>query len=122
MFEGVTVNGVLLKSTATLSHNLPNPTTLRVDTDGGTISWSAVTGVDHYVLELEREVDGEDMVKLTLEMPSEVTSFSIPAPMRMPGEYQVGVAVVSRGGNTNGCGDELHNRQLTPSWWRWALR
>ena len=100
VFEGVAANGVRLKSTATLSHELPSPTTLRVDTEAGTISWSTVTGVDHYVLELEREVDGEDVVKLTLEMPSDVTSFPIPAPMRVPGEYQVGVAVVSRGGNT----------------------
>ena len=100
VFEGVTVNGVRLRSTATLSHDLLDPTTLRVDTEEGTISWSTVTGVDHYVLELEREVDGEDVVKLTLEMPSDMTSFPIPAALRMPGEYQVGVAVVSRGGNT----------------------
>ena len=98
-FEGVSTNGVVLRSTAVLSHDLPGPTKITVDTEDWLIKWNDVLGTEHYIVELEREVEGEDEVKMTIEVLPNITSFPIPQPMRTVGEYQVAVGVVSRNGN-----------------------
>lgn len=98
LFEGVTLTGTVLKGRTSLSHTLPAPTTIRVDADAGIIHWTAVPGTDHFMVELEQK-KGAGEFKLTLEVPGDITSFSIPSTMQAPGEYQVGVGAVSSDGN-----------------------
>ena len=65
-----------LQGTAILAHEMPPPTTIRVDKVGGTINWSAVPDIDHYVIELELEAEGKDDVKLSFDAPSDMTSIT----------------------------------------------
>ena len=67
-FEGVTVDGVRLHSTANLVHGLPSPPVITINKAEGRVNWSAVAGATGYSIELEREVDGENVMKLTLDL------------------------------------------------------
>ena len=98
-FEGTTVDGVRLQSTANLVHSLPNPPVITVNKTAGRVDWSSVAGATGYSIELEREVDGEHVMKLTIDLPTTSTSFSIPKDLLVPGEYKVGVAVHGQTGN-----------------------
>ena len=97
--EGVTIGGDRLHASARLHHQLPSPPKLRVNTAAGTVTWSAAPGAVAYSIELEREVDGEDEMKLTMELPVDVRSFSIPKAFLVPGDYQVGIAAHGANGN-----------------------
>ncbi len=98
-FEGVSISGIRLYATASLSHTIPTPPSIRVDKIAGIVSWSSTEGAAEYSLELEKEVDDEDEMKLTIDLPANVTSFSIPKTFLVPGEYQVGIAVHGNTGN-----------------------
>jgi hypothetical protein len=98
-FEGITVDGVRLQSTANLVHRLPSPPVITVNKTDGRVDCSAVAGAIGYSIELEREVDGEAVMKLTIDLPITSTSFSIPKELLVPGEYKVAVAVQGETGN-----------------------
>jgi len=97
--EGVTISGKALRSTVILSHELPSRPTLKVDPAGKTIAWSSVQGATGISIELELEVDGEDVMKLTMDLPLSAKSFAIPEAFRRAGDYQVGLAVTGSNGN-----------------------
>jgi hypothetical protein len=97
--EGVTISGKALHSTVSLSHDLPSRPTLEVDPAGKTIAWSSVQGATKISIELEREVDGEDEMELTMDLPMSAKSFAIPEAFRRAGDYQVGLAVTGSNGN-----------------------
>jgi len=97
--EGVTISGKALRSTVILSHELPSRPTLEVDPAGKTIAWSSVQGATRISIELEFEVDGEDVMELTMDLPTSVKSFAIPEAFRRAGDYQVGLAVTGSNGN-----------------------
>lgn len=97
--EGVTLGGARLHASASLSHQLPSRPELEVSKTEKTVTWSSVAGAVGYRIELEREVDGEDVMKLTIDLPATAGSFSIPRTFQVPGDYQVGVAVHGANGN-----------------------
>jgi hypothetical protein len=98
-FEGVTVDGVRLHSTTNLVHGLPSPPVITINKTEGKVNWTAVAGATGYSIEIEREVDGENVMKLTIDLPITSTSFSIPKVLFVPGEYKVGFAVRGKTGN-----------------------
>ena len=98
-FEGVTVDGARLLSTANLVHDLPNPPMITINKTVGKLSWSNVSGATGYSIEVEQEVDGVDVMKLTVDLPVPCKSFSIPKALLVPGKYKVGVAVHGETGN-----------------------
>jgi len=98
-FEGLTISGIRLEAVGNLSHVLPKPAVVEMDKTSGTVSWAPVSGVKGYRLEFEREVKGQDVLKLTLDLPSSVTDFQVPKVFLGPGDYQVGIAAISRNGN-----------------------
>lgn len=103
---GVSVSGERFKSTAQLSHQLPEATVISnpaedsvVGTDALMIEWSAVLGVAEYVIEFENESMDPEQV-LTVNVPADTTSFEVPPGLLTPGsDYQVGVATVGENGN-----------------------
>jgi hypothetical protein len=97
--EGVTISGKELHSTVSLSHDLPSRPTLEVDPAGNTIAWSPVQDATKISIELEHEVDGEDEMELTMDLPKSAKSFAIPEAFRRAGDYQVGLAVTGSNGN-----------------------
>jgi hypothetical protein len=105
-FQGVSTTGEKFKSTAQLSHQLPETTVILhpvqdavVGTDALTIQWSAVAGIAEYVVEFEnKSVDPRQILRVNV--PTGSTSLAIPPSMLVPGaNYQVGVATVSPNGN-----------------------
>ncbi len=98
-FEGYTISGMRLEAVRNLSHVLPKATVVEMDKTSGTLSWTPVSGVKGYRLEFEREVKEIDVLKLTLELPSSVTDFQVPEVLLGPGDYQVGIAAISKNGN-----------------------
>jgi hypothetical protein len=98
-FEGVTVDGARLLSTANLVHDLPSPPMITVNKTEGELSWSTVSGATGYSIEVEREVDGVEMMKLTVDLKAPCKSFLIPKALLVPGKYKVGVAVHGETGN-----------------------
>ena len=97
--EGVTIGGDKLHASVGLSHKLPSPPELKVSKTTNTVTWSAAAGAVKYSIELEREVDGEDVMQMRMELPATVRSFPIPKAFLVPGDYQVGVAVHGANGN-----------------------
>ena len=97
--EGVTISGDALVGTTTLSHSLPAQPELTVDLPAGTVTWTASADAAMYSIELERELNDVDEMAMTMELPADVTSFAIPAAFRVPGDYQVGIAVHGANGN-----------------------
>jgi hypothetical protein len=97
--EGVTIGGARLYAAARLSHQLPAPPELIVDITAGTVTWSPSEDAVKYSIELEREVNGEDEMKLTIELPTSTRVFKIPKAFLVPGDYQVGIAVHGKNGN-----------------------
>jgi len=97
--EGVTIGGARLSAYANLSHQLPAAPILKVNNNAGTVTWSASADAVSYSLELEREVDGEDEMKLTIELPASTRLFTIPEAFLVAGDYQVGIAAHAENGN-----------------------
>jgi hypothetical protein len=101
-FAGQTHAGLLFFSKARLSHQMPDPAVIIAPIEGEeiplsdlTIRWSPVPGVSQYVLELENE-SADPEQSLSLNLPADVTSFTVPANWLVPGsEYQVGIATIA---------------------------
>lgn len=98
-FEGVTVDGVRLHSTTNFVHSLPSLPVITINKTSGRVNWSAIDGATGYRIELEREVDGENVMKLTVDLPITFTSFSIPEMLLAPGKYKAGIVVRGETGN-----------------------
>jgi hypothetical protein len=99
LIEGTTISGGKLSTSASFSHNLPSPPKVNVNSTAGKVTWSPCQGATQYNIELEREIENKDVIKLTLELPATERSFSVPKRFLVPGDYQVGVAVQGKNGN-----------------------
>jgi hypothetical protein len=105
-FKGHTHEGERFASTARLSHQLPPQTVILSPQDESTIAagplliqWSAVPGVEQILLELENESTNPEQV-LTFNLPSDATSFEVPAALMAPGaSYQLSIGTVAANGN-----------------------
>ncbi|MBT3760938.1 MAG: hypothetical protein HOI42_14015 [Candidatus Marinimicrobia bacterium] len=97
--EGHSISGTPLVGAARLSHDLPEKVQLHVDKSAGIVTWSLVPDAAGYSIELELEEGNIDLMKMNLDLPKEVTSFSIPESFRLPGDNQVGIAVKGKNGN-----------------------
>lgn len=108
-FRGRTFSGVILKSVAFLSHDIPGPAVIvfpedeaqDIDPDADLIiQWEPVDGAVKYLIEVERE-DPEPELSMESEAVENAVSFTVSAEWLEPdSEYQVGVAVVNADGNT----------------------
>ena len=106
-FTGRSLSGATLVGESTLSHKLPAPVKFRKPAPNAknvpirniNISWSAVTGVAFYILEIEQE---ELETKIEATLPGSSTSFAMPNGFLMPGrEYHLGIATVTAEGNVS---------------------
>lgn len=104
-FSAETLGGESLEAIASLSHRLPGvvsfvrptPDEEGVATEGLRIRWTAVGGVEGYIVELEQEDLG---VSLETRLPARSTSFVVPRGFLVPGaEYDLGIGTVSKEGN-----------------------
>lgn len=98
-FEGLTISGIRLEAIRNLSHVLPKPAVVEMDKTSGTVSWAPVSGGKGYRLEFERKVAGQEVLKLTLDLPSSITDFQVPKVFLGLGDYQVSNATISKNGN-----------------------
>jgi hypothetical protein len=105
VFKGRTVDGEVLASRRTLSHDVlpapaitfPVPDAIDVPVDGAVGTWTTVAGSVAYAVELDNE-DTEEAV--TIDLPPTATSFPFPAGWLTPGTtYQFGVAAIAANGN-----------------------
>jgi hypothetical protein len=104
--KGQTHRGDRFLSSAVLSHEMPGQAVILspeheavVPIAPLSIQWSAVTDAVQILLELENEsVDPEQA--LTFTLPSDATSFEVPAQVLAPGSsYQLSVGTVGENGN-----------------------
>jgi len=107
MFSGTTTDGKEYLSEATLNHALPASVTIQnpanetedVSIKGLEITWSAVAGVEAYLIEVEQE---DSDVKIEATLPSSETSFSVPEKFLVADAvYKIVVGSVSKDGNLN---------------------
>jgi len=105
-FNGWTIHGDRLFSTAVLSHELLPAPEITYPADGAddvpttlvTATWNAMPGAVGYIVEFEADVAGG--VKLETRLPASSPSFSIPEGMLEPGTpYKIGVAGIHANGN-----------------------
>lgn len=102
LFRGRSFAGETLAGKATLSHRLPQTTTiLSPDSDarslaaGRRITWRAVAGVSAYMVELEN-----DTSSITAKLPASSTSFAVPDGFLAAGtRYKLAVGTVGNEGN-----------------------
>ncbi len=105
-FKGVTHRGERFAGNATLSHEMPHGTTIlsppadaTVPAGALAIEWSAVPGVQQYLLELENESADPEQA-LTFNLPPGATRFEVPAALIASGaEYQLAIGTVGANGN-----------------------
>ena len=107
VLRGVSTTGEVFRSVVTLSHQLPAPVTILHPAEEAEvparqpliIQWSAVTGIEEYVLEFENETEDREQA-LTINLAPNVTSYRIPASLLPPGgEFQIGIHTVAGNGN-----------------------
>ncbi|MBC7811724.1 MAG: fibronectin type III domain-containing protein [Burkholderiales bacterium] len=106
-FFGITVEGSVLYGTASLSHEMPMPTTFvspeedaeNVAGDEVLISWEAVDNVEGYIVEVEQDEVG---FNFTAEVSADTTSFKLPGEFLAAGtEYELGIATENEAGNVS---------------------
>jgi len=103
-FIGESFLGEWLYSRATLSHEIPVPTTITFPGPGSTVSrysltvtWGPVTGAVSYVVELKNRTTGRT---LEVQIPGNEIMFQAPPAWIVPNtEYQVGVFAINSAGN-----------------------
>lgn len=104
-FRGRTISGKMLAATSNLSHRLPAtvriatpaPEATNVAVANAKITWRAVPGVARYIVEIEQDELGTNIVAV---LPRGTTSFAVPEGFLMPGtEYEVAIGTVDEGGN-----------------------
>jgi hypothetical protein len=97
--QGITVSGKKLRASVKFSHQLPGLPKLQLNKKAGQITWSPVSGATKYMVELEREIEDKDIMKLRIELPPTIRSFSIPKAFLVPGDYQIGILTYGVNGN-----------------------
>jgi hypothetical protein len=106
-FAGSTASGNKLQGQATLTHNLPTPTSfLRPGTEATGVSvknlkitWTPVKNVAAYSLYIEQEETG---VSITAKLPGSVAAFAVPEGFLTPGtEYVLGIGTMTNEGNAS---------------------
>jgi hypothetical protein len=97
--EGITISGKKLSASVKFSNKLPGLPKLHLNKKAGQITWSPVSGAVKYMVELEREVEDKDVMKLKIELPPAIRSFSIPKAFLVPGDYQLGIRTYEVNGN-----------------------
>jgi hypothetical protein len=107
VLRGVSTTGEVFRSVVTLSHQLPAPATILHPADEAEvparqpliIRWSAVPGIEEFVLEFENESEEREQ-SITINLAPNVTSYRIPASLLPPGgEFQIGIHTVAESGN-----------------------
>ncbi len=106
-FIGESFLGEWLYSHATLSHELPAPSTITFPSQDTTVSryslnviWGAVAGATSYVVELKDKNTGR---KLEVQIPGNETMFQAPPAWLVPNaNYQVEVSAINGAGNVTG--------------------
>jgi hypothetical protein len=106
VFDATTITGLRLRQEIVLTHfALPAPAYTPADgatVDPGAplvIQWTAVPGVEGYIVEIEQDDLG---VSLNVSLPASVTSFTVAPGLFEPGtEYELGVASVTPDGNVS---------------------
>ncbi len=106
-FDGVTASGKKLRSTATLTHQLPAAVSLlrpftkdqRVTVSNLSIDWKPAKGLAAYVVVIEQP----DMdVSITAKLPGSAHGFKVPDGFLKPGTaYQLGIGTVTGEGNSS---------------------
>lgn len=102
-FEAKTLEGEKLEGTATLSHDLLDPTSFQpsegqlVDLNNTVITWDEITGADGYQVIVENEDLG---VMMTVDVSASTTYLMVPPTFLEPDtEYEAEVLVISPNGN-----------------------
>ncbi len=98
-FDGMTQHGQRLSGNATLSHALPTAPSAHFVAATNKVSWEPDARLEGYRIEVEREENGEDTAKLTMDLPADAASFTIPKAFHSPGSYQLGLAAIGKNGN-----------------------
>ncbi len=100
-FRGKTLSGKTLAGTSGLRYSLPPITRIKtpvpkaknVSAGSARISWSAVAGVAHYIVDIEQDELG---MKLKAVLPRGTTSFAVPDGILLPGtEYELAIGTIS---------------------------
>lgn len=102
VFHGKTFSGAMLAGKATLSHRLPQTTTIlspEPEAHGASaakqIKWRAVAGVSAYMVELKNDVSN-----IAAKLPASATSFAVPDGFLAAGtKYKLAVGTVGGEGN-----------------------
>lgn len=104
-FTGATSAGDAFRSESMLTHALPattdilRPGSSAVSATGLDIAWTAVEGIEAYIVEIEHD---EFDVKVTARLPGSATAFSVPDGFLQPGrEYELGIGTVAGNGNSS---------------------
>ncbi len=106
-FTGSTLGGAKLQGQATLSHNLPAPTSFvrprpdekNVPVKGLKLRWSAVRNLSATVVIIEQEKTGRE---IRVNLPGDATAFAVPDAFLNPGtEYKLAIGTVSNNGNAS---------------------
>ena len=104
---GESTTGERFRSVVTLSHDLPAGATILAPAEDAEvparealrIRWSAVPGIEKFVLEFENESADPERA-LVIDLPPGTTSYRIPASLLPPGgEFQIGIHSVAGNGN-----------------------
>ena len=109
-FEGETIDGVMMRSIVTLSHDIPDgPVILfpeedsTVATDALVVRWEPVAasaGIEIVGYRVGVERDEEPILVLDVQLSAEATELSVPAEFMDPGvEYKVEVLAIADNGN-----------------------
>lgn len=105
-FIGVTVDGVPLRSTATLSHAVPGGPSVsaKVDDDRITIRWDPVTGSAEILPNEHVEIVGYQVIVDTFQVTLPASSTKVTVPREFvkslePGEHQFEVLAIDVSGN-----------------------
>jgi len=104
-FTGFDAEGTKYHSEYILNHKLPETVSilkpgtgiLNVDINDLEISWTAVADVKAYVLEIDQD---ELEIKITAELPSTVTKFTVPEGVLKAGlEYALSIGTIEKNSN-----------------------
>jgi hypothetical protein len=104
---GKSVSGMSFKSEVTLSHELPAVIEFEspeedaedVPVDGLVVEWSAQSGAEAILLEIEQEETG---VALNVRLPGDARRFSVPDGFLLPDtEYKLAIGTLAPGGNAS---------------------
>jgi hypothetical protein len=105
LFRGKTFSGATFAGKSTLSHRLPETTTIVSPAPNAHglavgklhIAWRAVTGVSAYIVELKTDASNSS---IAARLPASSTSFAVPDGFLATGmKYKLAVGTVSRDGN-----------------------